>query len=111
MNEVGSRLERRRLRGAFLLLPDLLQRNRQARHGVLHEVEQLGNQDLAAGQLGDGLEFLNGHGLAIEMKVKKGGVVSDEQKRVMEKFRLEGWQAIVCHGADEAIAKIEEYLG
>ena len=50
-------------------------------------------------------------GLAIEMKVRKGGVVSPEQKEVMKRLEAQGWQAIVCHGADEAIAKIEEYLG
>ena len=50
------------------------------------------------------------HGLVIEMKVKKGGVVSDDQKRVLKQFQDEGWLAIVCHGADEAIAAIEEYL-
>jgi hypothetical protein len=38
-------------------------------------------------------------------------VVSDDQKRVMAQFEAEGWKAIVCHGADEAIAAIEEYLG
>lgn len=51
------------------------------------------------------------YGLAIEMKVRKGGVVSDDQKRVLKQFQDEGWKAIVCHGADEAIAAIEEYLG
>jgi hypothetical protein len=50
------------------------------------------------------------YGLAIEMKVKKGGIVSADQKRVMAQFEREGWKAIVCHGADEAIAAIEEYL-
>lgn len=49
-------------------------------------------------------------GLAIEMKVRKGGVVSEDQKRVMKQFEAEGWKAIVCHGADEAIAAIEAYL-
>jgi hypothetical protein len=50
------------------------------------------------------------HGLAIEMKVKKGGVVSDDQKRVLKQFQDEGWKVLVAHGADEAIAAIEEYL-
>ena len=50
-------------------------------------------------------------GLVIEMKVKKGGVVSDDQKRVLKQFQDEGWKALVCHGADEAIRAIEEYLG
>jgi hypothetical protein len=49
-------------------------------------------------------------GLAIEMKVGKGGVVSDDQKRVMAQFEREGWKVLVAHGADEAIKAIEEYL-
>lgn len=49
-------------------------------------------------------------GLAIEMKVRKGGVVSLEQEEVMQRLENQGWLAIVCHGADEAIKAIEEYL-
>lgn len=49
-------------------------------------------------------------GLAIEMKVQKGGVVSPEQKQWRKALTDRGWEALVCHGADEAIAAIEEYL-
>ena len=49
-------------------------------------------------------------GLALEMKVRKGGVVSKDQKDWMKRLEAQGWQCHICHGADEAIAAIEEYL-
>lgn len=52
----------------------------------------------------------HGNGMAIEMKVTKGGTISTEQQKVISKLRSEGWEALVCHGADEAIRAIEEYL-
>lgn len=46
-------------------------------------------------------------GVAIEMKRKKGGVVSDEQREWLEKLRAQGWMAVVCAGADAAIEILE----
>ncbi len=46
-------------------------------------------------------------GLAIEMKRRKGGVVSPEQKQWLLDLELCGWLVRVCHGADEAIALID----
>lgn len=67
------------------------------------------------------------HGLAIELKaqehdvvVKKGkdagkikkrkGVLSDEQKVIIEKLNKVRYKAVCCFGADEAINVIKEYF-
>ena len=51
------------------------------------------------------------HGLFIEQKRKKGGVTSDKQKKMLAILNQLGYDACVCKGAEEAIAKIKEYLG
>ena len=50
------------------------------------------------------------HGLYLELKRKKGGVVSDSQKYWIAELRKQGYRAEVCRGADKAIEVIEEYL-
>lgn len=50
------------------------------------------------------------HGLRIEMKREKGGVVSDTQQEWHDRLRAEGYQVIVAEGASEAIAAIKSYL-
>ena len=47
---------------------------------------------------------------AIEMKRKKGGVVSPEQKEWLEMMELAGIPCAVCRGADEAIKQVESWL-
>ena len=49
------------------------------------------------------------HSLAIEMKTGKGQL-SPVQRWWMAKLREQGWLAVVCRSADEAIAVITEYL-
>jgi hypothetical protein len=49
-------------------------------------------------------------GLAIEMKRRKGGKVSTEQKEYMNWLREKGWWVQVCRGADEAIEVLSAYL-
>lgn len=49
-------------------------------------------------------------GMYIEMKRKKGGRLSPEQKEYISMLLDEGWLVHVCHGADSAIAVMEEYL-
>lgn len=46
----------------------------------------------------------------IEMKVKKGGTVSPEQKEWKKVYELAGIPCKVCKGADEAIAFVDEYF-
>ena len=62
------------------------------------------------------------HGLLIEMKAKKGtvsatgkvsrdGVASEEQKAWGKRAEENGYRYHVCHGAEEAIAIIRNYMG
>ena len=50
------------------------------------------------------------HGLAIEMKKKKGGRVTPEQQFMLEKLEKSGYKAIVAHGFDEASQAIKAYI-
>jgi hypothetical protein len=50
------------------------------------------------------------HGLAIEMKKEKGGVVSPEQKSWQEQLRNRGYASYICKGNEEAIKVIDEYF-
>ena len=47
-------------------------------------------------------------GIAIELKRKKGGRVSKEQKEWLNKLEDRGWLTRVCKGADEAIDWLED---
>lgn len=46
----------------------------------------------------------------IEMKRKKGGTVSPEQKDWLEKLEMAGIPGKVCHGAGEAIDFVKEFI-
>ena len=50
------------------------------------------------------------HGLYIELKRTKGGVVSDAQKEWIEMLNGRGYLAVVAKGANEAIKVISDYL-
>ena len=50
------------------------------------------------------------NGLYIELKRVKGGTVSDEQREWIAALNTQGYKAIVCHGAEEAIEQIRGYL-
>ena len=50
------------------------------------------------------------HGLFIEMKRVKGSVLSVDQGLAITQLGLNGYACFVCHGADEAIAVIQDYL-
>ena len=50
------------------------------------------------------------HGLFVEMKRKDGGRLSTRQRDWLELLGANGYKAVVCHGADEAIREIEAYL-
>ena len=49
-------------------------------------------------------------GLFIEMKRRKGGRVSDGQKRYIELLRGQCYAAVVCRGCDEAFSALALYL-
>jgi hypothetical protein len=50
------------------------------------------------------------HGLYIEMKKTKGGVVSDEQKWWLQQLKQRGYRALVAYGCDEAIRFTNDYF-
>lgn len=50
------------------------------------------------------------HGLYLEMKRRRGGVLSDEQKMYIERLRERGYRVEVCKGCDEAYTVFTEYL-
>lgn len=50
------------------------------------------------------------HGLFIELKRSKGGVVSEDQRAWLDRLRLQGYRAEVARGWDAAREIIEEYL-
>lgn len=50
------------------------------------------------------------HGLFIEMKRRRGGVVSREQKEYIAALNAAGYRACVCRGCDEAFEAIRNYL-
>jgi hypothetical protein len=50
------------------------------------------------------------HGLFIEMKRKKGGKLSQEQKDWIELVKSKGYEAVVCYGAEEAIDIVDNYV-
>lgn len=56
--------------------------------------------------------FNNKHynGLYIELKRVKGGIVSNEQKRFLNYLNSQGYLAVICKGADEALSQIKFYL-
>jgi hypothetical protein len=47
-------------------------------------------------------------GVAIELKRRKGGVVSDLQDTWLQNLRACGWLAFVALGADDAIARLQK---
>ena len=50
------------------------------------------------------------HGLWIEMKSEQGTTTAN-QKRFLKAMNKRGYQAVVCHSWEEAVAVIVEYLG
>ena len=50
------------------------------------------------------------HGLRVELKREKGGVVSDEQSDWHQNLRARGYKVVVAKGRYEAVAAIKEYL-
>lgn len=52
-----------------------------------------------------------GHGLWIEMKKRKGGTVSPEQKAWSEQMREQGYACMIARGWREAAKALEMWLG
>lgn len=50
------------------------------------------------------------HGLWIEMKRQKGGVLSAEQREIADQLRAVGYAVAVCCGAKSAIETLDAYM-
>lgn len=50
------------------------------------------------------------HGLYIELKREKGGVISAEQKHFMAMLKAESYLCVVCRGHKEAIKTIMDFI-
>ena len=50
------------------------------------------------------------HGLYIEMKRRKGGRVTEEQRDKIRKLRRRGYKVLVGHGVDDVWPAVEAYL-
>ncbi|ADU50156.1 VRR-NUC domain-containing protein [Thermaerobacter marianensis DSM 12885] len=46
-------------------------------------------------------------GVALELKRRQGGRLTEPQRQWLEALRARGWYATVCRGADEAIETLE----
>jgi hypothetical protein len=49
------------------------------------------------------------HGLAIELKAKRGKI-SPIQRQRLEEFDARGWRVAVCFGYEEALAVLRDYF-
>jgi hypothetical protein len=50
------------------------------------------------------------HSLAIELKRRKGGKVSPEQKSWIDSLNKQGYLAVICYGWEEAEKTLMDYL-
>lgn len=50
------------------------------------------------------------HGLFLELKRTKGGVISEYQQYWIEQLTKQGYLAVIVKGAEEAIRVIEDYF-
>ena len=48
--------------------------------------------------------------LWIEMKRVRGGSLSEAQRRIIPELERVGYDVLVCHGCDEAMDKVNEWL-
>ena len=49
-------------------------------------------------------------GLAIELKAKKGGRVSPDQRSVLNALKTRNWRTEVAHGYDHALSILRDYF-
>ena len=50
------------------------------------------------------------HGLYIELKRRRGGQVSGDQREWIDALRVQGFHVKVCRGSDEAIRLLFDYI-
>ena len=67
-----------------------------------------GLPDIIIFSIPDALSELGFRGVAIELKRRTGGRASPTQLEWIAALKANGWRARVCHGADDAIAWLED---
>ena len=87
------------LNGGYWLPPALARAMR--RRGLLAGIPDLYLPVARCGQ----------HGLYLELKRRKGGVVSDAQREIHDSLRGQGYRVVVARGWEEARDALVEYLG
>ena len=50
------------------------------------------------------------HGLYVEMKNGKKGVISENQKKIMRALSIKGYKCIVCRSFDDFMKFVDEYM-
>ena len=53
--------------------------------------------------------FIPGWMLWIELKRKKGGIVSEEQEEILTYLQRHGYTCLICYGAEDASRKILDF--
>lgn len=95
-------------------IPELRLMHHIANGGTRNQIEavHLKQQGVKAGIPDIFLPCARGgwHGLYIEMKRRKGGRVSDEQKEMIRLLIEQKYKAVVCYGWEEAKNVIVEYM-
>ena len=76
----------------------------------IHYVAKLKASGMSVGFVDLEVFIGNGKSLYVEMKRKKGGVVSEAQQKWITWLNDNGYSAKVCKGADEAIEYVKGFL-
>lgn len=86
-------------------VPNGEKRSKRVAAGLKHSGVKKGYPDLVIDIAAKGF-----NGLRIELKTEKGGIVSAEQNKWLERLNKQGYKAVVCRGFDEAIKTISDYV-
>ena len=84
-------------------------KNQRDRNRLQGQIAKLKKEGYAPG-FPDLMVFIEGKLLLIEMKVKEGGVVSDNQKKWHGILKDAGFPVFIAHGADMAIEHTMKYF-
>jgi len=89
---------------------DLRNKNKQNQWGVITRAKKAGKIKKGWPDISLSVPRNGFHGMFIELKRTKGGVVSHEQDRMLKLLQGQGYDCYVVRGADSAIKTITKYL-
>lgn len=87
-------------------IPNAAKRSFAAARYLRKEGLRPGVPDVCVARAVDGF-----HGLYLELKRRKGGVLSEEQHEWLNRLSDEGYACAVVHGLDAAMEAVDSYLG